>query len=73
MTKAPTFNDALSPGLYARIQRVSRLLTQQEIAAIAGVTQEDVELLESNRRLHRVAKRKLMKTFELIKAVPLPF
>ena len=48
-------------GLKAKIQRVSRLLTQQELAAIAGVSQEDVDLLESNQPLRPDARRKLLR------------
>ena len=55
-------------GLKAKIQRVSRLLTQQELAAIAGVSQEEVDLLESNQPLHPDTKRKLLRALRQSRA-----
>ena len=37
---------SLSFGLQARVRRVSRLLTQRELAEIAGVSPEEVNMLE---------------------------
>lgn len=66
MTEAISFDD-VSLGMHAKIQRVCRLQTQQEIAGMAGVSEEDVELLESNQYLDPVIKRKLLRAYDLIK------
>ena len=72
MAAVVTSNNVLSLGSYARIQRVSRILTQREVAAMAGVTQEDVELFENNEPIHPIVKLQLTKTIELIKDLPFP-
>ena len=64
--EAISFDD-VSLGNTCKIQRVCRLQTQQEIADIAGVSQKDVELLESNQRLPLIIKRKLLRAYDLIK------
>ena len=61
MTQVLFAEHVLPLGLKAKIQRVSRLLTQQELAAIAGVSQEDVDLLESNQPLRPDTRRKLLR------------
>ena len=66
MTEAISFDD-LSLGNTCKIQRVCRLQTQQEIADTAGVSQDDVELLEGNQYLDPVIKRKLLMAYDLIK------
>ncbi len=67
-----TSNSALPLGSYARIQRVSQLLTQQEIAAIAGVTQKDVDLFENNQHINPITRFQLIRILELIKDTPPP-
>ena len=52
---------ALSLGFSARKLRVSRLLTQQELANMAGVSSGDVSLLEHNLPLPLDSKRRLLK------------
>ena len=49
--------------LDAKIQRISRLLTQQEIARIAGVSQEDVDLFEHRQPMDSVVREKLLKLY----------
>ena len=66
MSEAESFDQAIFLGRRARMQRVSRLLTQQEIATIAGVYPEDVELFENNQYLNPITKHKIARTFELI-------
>ena len=66
MTEDISFDD-LSLGNTCKIQRVCRLQTQQDIADIAGVSQEDVESLESNQNLDPIIKHKLLKAYDLIK------
>ena len=60
----------LSGGSNARIQRVCRLLTQQEIAAMVGVTQKDVELFEDNQYIQPTTQAKLVQIYKLIKEIP---
>ena len=60
----------LPGGSYARIQRVCRLLTQQEIAAMVGVTQKDVELFENNQYIQPATQTKLVQIYKLIKEMP---
>ena len=65
MAETLTFND-LSLGNIAKIQRVCRLLTQQEIADMANVSQKDVGLFESNNHVNLTIKRKLLRAYDLI-------
>jgi len=58
--------DDLSLGNLARIQRVCRRLTQQEIASKAGVSQNDVYSFEGNQRLPLTTKLKLLRAYDLI-------
>ena len=51
----------MSLGFKVRRLRLSQLLTTEELASLAHVTQEDVNLLESNLPLRLDAKRKLLK------------
>ena len=51
--------------LQARIRYISRLLTKQEIANIAHVTEEDVDLFERNQVMNPIAKRKLLNAYIL--------
>ena len=72
MAKNLAADGALSVGSFARIHRVSRLLTQREMAAMAGVAKEDVESFENNQPINPIVRLQLIKTVELIKALPFP-
>jgi transcriptional regulator with XRE-family HTH domain len=50
-----------SPGFKVRKLRLSRLLTQKELADITGISQEEVDLFEQNLPVRLEAKRKLLK------------
>ena len=52
---------ALSLGFEARVRRVARLLTQQELASIVGVSQKEVDLLENNQPVLPAVARKLLR------------
>lgn len=65
MTEALSFDD-LSLGMMVRIQRVCRRLTQQEMADMAEISQEDVALFESNQPLPPIIKLKLLRAYDLI-------
>ena len=49
--------------LQARIRYISRRLSTEEIANIAGVSKEDVDLFEQNELINPVAKRKLLNAY----------
>ena len=49
--------------LRAKIKRISRLLSKQEIARIASVSKEDVDLFEKNKPVNPAARRKLMNAY----------
>jgi hypothetical protein len=49
--------------LQAQIRYISRRLTKQEIADIARVSQEDVDLFERGQPMNPVAKRKLLNAY----------
>jgi len=49
--------------LQARIRYISRRLTKQEIANIARVSKEDVDLFERNQPMNPVAKRRLLNAY----------
>ena len=61
MPEVLSVNHELSLGFKAKRLRVSQLLTQQELANMAGVSQEEVNLLEHDMPLQLDAKRKLLK------------
>ena len=61
MTAVVTFDREASLGFKARRLRVSLLVTQQELADIAGVSQEEVDLFEHNLPVQLDAKRKLLR------------
>ena len=61
MTAVLSVDQELSLGFKARRLRVSQLLTQHELANIAGVSQDEVSLLEHNLPLRLDAKRKLLR------------
>ena len=47
-----------------KIERVSRLFTQEEIAAIAGVPEHDVSRFERGESIKQPAMRKLIATYD---------
>jgi len=49
--------------LQAQIRYISKRLTKQEIANIAHVSQEDVDLFERGQPMNPVAKRKLLNAY----------
>lgn len=55
-------NRELSHGFNARKLRITQMLTQQELADLAGISQEDVSLFERNLPVRLEAKLKLLKT-----------
>ena len=61
MAAVLSVDQELSLGFKARKLRISQLLTQQELANIAGVSQEYVSLLEQSLPLPLDAKRKILK------------
>ena len=54
-------DQVLSLGFKARRLRISRLLTQQELAAMTSVSPEEVDLLEHNLPVRLDVKRRLFK------------
>jgi len=56
-------DQGLTCAFKAKIKHISRLLTQEEIAAITRVSQEDVDLFERNQPINPVAKRKLLDAY----------
>ena len=61
MAAVLTIDQETSLGFKARKLRVSLLLTQQELASIAGVSQEEVDLFEHNLPIRLDVKRRLLK------------
>ena len=61
MTEVLTFTQEASLGFKIRRLRVAQLLTQLELADMAGISQEDVDLLEHNLPVTLDTKRKLLK------------
>ena len=61
MTAVITLQRASSLGFKARRLRISQLLTQQELANMAGVSLEEVDLFEHNLPLTVDARRKILK------------
>jgi len=55
-------NQELSPGFKARKLRTSQMLTQRELANLAGVSRSAVSLLEHDLPLRLEARVKLFKT-----------
>ncbi len=68
MPAALTLDREKSLGFKARRLRLSQLLTTQELASMAGVSQEDVNLLENNLPLQLDSKRKLFRALRARKA-----
>jgi DNA-binding XRE family transcriptional regulator len=50
-----------SPGMKARRLRISKLLTQRELANIAGVSREEVDLFEHDLPVTLDARRRILK------------
>jgi transcriptional regulator with XRE-family HTH domain len=50
-----------SPGVNAKRMRISKLLTQQELADMAGVSLEEVDLFEQNLPVPLDARRRILK------------
>lgn len=68
MTTVTTLARESSIGFKVRRLRISQLLTQQELANMAGVSLEEVDLFEHNLPLPLDAKRKILKKLLSIKA-----
>ncbi len=60
--------DSSSTGVKVKRLRISFLLTRQELAELAGVPQEHVELLERNFPVPLDSKRRIIKELWAIKA-----
>ena len=54
-----TYLDTLSPGMKARIDPTSRLLTRREPAYMIYLPQKDINLRTSNRTLWPITRQKL--------------
>jgi len=65
-TALNTVNVTESLGLEARVRRVSRLMTRPELAAMVGVSQEEVNLLECGQPLPPGKTRKLLLALGLL-------
>ncbi len=61
MSIVSTADHDLSLGAKAKRLRVCQLLTQQELAQIAGVSEEEVNLFEHNLPVRFGAKHKLLR------------
>jgi DNA-binding XRE family transcriptional regulator len=68
MKSATTVIDGSSTGVKVKRLRISFLLTRQELAELAGVSQEDVGLLEQNLPVPLDSKRRIIKVLWAIKA-----
>jgi DNA-binding XRE family transcriptional regulator len=67
MKATPTLIDITSTGLKVRRQRICSLLTQQELAELAGVPRKHVDLLERNLPVPLDSKRRILKEIWAIK------
>ncbi len=61
MAKAPTLARESSIGFKAKRLRISQRLTQRELANLAGVSLEEVDLFEHNLPIPLDSKRKILK------------
>jgi len=61
MTKLLTSDRGLSLGFRVRKRRVTRMITRQELARTAGVSCEEVDLLEHNLPLRLPAKLSILR------------
>lgn len=64
---ATLLNNLLSAGQKARRLRIANLLTQQELAEVAGVPLEHVDLLERNLPVPLDSRRRIHKELWAIK------
>ena len=60
MTTALLAEQVTSLGFKARIKRVARLMTQEELAEVVGVSREDVSLLENGETLSPDTAQRLL-------------
>ena len=60
MTTALLAEQVSSLGFKARVKRVARLMTQEELAELVGVSREDVSLLESGETLAPETAQRLL-------------
>jgi DNA-binding XRE family transcriptional regulator len=68
MKSATTVINSSSMGVKVKRLRISFLLTRQELADLASVSQEDVGLLERNLPVPLDSKRRIIKELWAIKA-----
>jgi DNA-binding XRE family transcriptional regulator len=61
MKAVRNFTRELPLGFKAKRLRISQRLTQGELASMAGVSQEDVELFEHNQPVPLDSRRKILK------------
>jgi transcriptional regulator with XRE-family HTH domain len=61
MKSGLSFALKMSPGLKAKRIRISKLLTQQELAEMAGVSREEVDLFEKNLPVTLDTRRRILK------------
>jgi len=61
MSTIPTSARESSIGFKARKLRIAQLLTQQELANMAGVSPEEVDLFEHNQPVPLDSRRKILK------------
>jgi DNA-binding transcriptional regulator YiaG len=64
MSTTPTYTQESSLGAKVRRLRLSSLLTQKELADLACVSQEEVNLFERGLPLPLDSKRKILKEFK---------
>lgn len=65
MSDILVFDHPLSLGLKTRLVRISRLLSQEELATLANVPQESVSRLERNLPIGHEAKQRILKILGL--------
>jgi transcriptional regulator with XRE-family HTH domain len=61
MTRIVTYSRGASIGFKAKRLRISEFLSQQELADMAGVSLEEVDLFEQNMPVRLDTKRKILK------------
>ena len=65
MIETAFFDDIAFGGL-AKTQRILWQLTRQDMASMTGVSQDDIELFETDQSLSPTIKRKLLRVYDLI-------
>ena len=68
MTSVLTFARESSIGFKVKRLRISKLLTQQELANMAGISVEKVDLFEHNLPVQLDIKQKLLKKLYAVKS-----